>query len=290
MNKFMSSLIDSHSHIQFPAYDQDRDAVILRSREAGVKMIAVGTQASTSEDAIRVAEQYLDDVIGATVGFHPNHLDVAWHHDKNELTEAAQEVFDIDRMRELVKHPRVVAIGECGLDYYRIKNPAFANASAGRDEEDIKKRQKEVFIQQIELACEVKKPLIIHCRSAFGNLISILDSKFQILNSSGAGVVHFFSGTVDDARKLLDLGFYLGFGGVITFVRDYDEVVKYAPLDRILLETDAPYVAPIPYRGKRNEPAYVVEVAKKFAEFKNTSHEKISEQTTKNTVSLFGLS
>ncbi len=274
-----SIIIDSHSHIQFPAYDEDRDAVILCSREAGVKMIAVGTQRSTSEDAIRIAEQYPEDVLGVTIGFHPNHLNFEWHHDAAEMEKAEQEIFDIERMRELARHPWVVAIGECGLDYFRIKD----------NKEEIKKRQKDVFEQLIGLAYEVKKPLVIHCRSAFADLIDILNSKSQILNSSRAGVAHFFSGTKNDAKKLLDLGFYLGFGGVITFTHDYDEVVRYAPLDRILLETDAPYVAPVPYRGKRNEPAYVVEVAKKLVEQKKESLEKILEITEENTRTLFGI-
>lgn len=272
----MSTLIDSHSHIQFPAYDNDRDAVILRCREAGIRMIAVGTEARTSEDAVRIAEQYPDDVCGASVGFHPGHASETSYHDKNESKDAAREEFDIERLRELAKHRQAVAIGECGLDYYRDRRL------------EISEKQKKVFIQQIELAQELKKPLIIHCRSAFADLIRILQATSYQLQPR-VGVIHFFSGTIDDARKLLDLGFYLGFGGVITFAREYDEVIRYAPLNRILLETDAPYVAPAPYRGKRNEPVYIIEVAKKLAELKNMSFEDVARQTTQNTASLFGL-
>lgn len=286
----MSTLIDSHSHIQFPAYDQDRDAVILRARDAGVnphaknfgvgvKMIAVGTAMQTSEDAIRASEQYSSDVLGASVGFHPGHASENAHHDANESKDAAREAFDIERLRELAKHRQAVAIGECGLDYYRIE-------TSDKKQET---RQKKVFIQQIELAQELKKPLIAHCRNAFTDLITVLQTTNYSLQTY-AGVIHFFSGTTDDARKLLDLGFYLGFGGVITFAREYDEVIRYAPLSRILLETDAPYVAPAPYRGKRNEPAYIIEVAKKLAELKSISFEEVAKQTTQNTVSLFGLS
>ncbi|MDO8600335.1 MAG: TatD family hydrolase [bacterium] len=282
-------LIDSHAHIQFPAYDEDREVVILRSREAGVhphtkdfgvgvKMIAVGTQVSTSEDAIRAAEQWPEDVVGATVGFHPNHLNAEWHHDKHELKEAEQETFYISKFRNIAAHSRVVAIGECGLDYYRIKE----------QEASIKEAQEKVFIQQIVLAHEVKKPLIIHCRSAFSDLISVLQATSYQLQAR-AGVIHFFSGTIDDARKLMDFGFYLGFGGVITFAKEYEEVIRFAPLDRILLETDAPYVAPVPYRGKRNEPAYMVETAKKLAELKGVSPEEVAHQTTQNAVFLFSL-
>lgn len=250
-----------------------------RAREAGVRMIAVGTAMQTSEDAIRAAEQYPADVLGASVGFHPGHALENPYHDANESKEVVREEFNIERLRELVKHPRVVAIGECGLDYYRIRN----------NELGIKEKQEKVFIQQIELAQELKKPLIVHCRNAFMDLIRILQTTNYSLQTY-TGVIHFFSGSIDDARKLIDLGFFLGFGGVITFAKEYEAVVRYAPLDRILLETDAPYVAPVPYRGKRNEPAYVVEVAKKIAELKAVPFEEVARQTTENALALFGLS
>lgn len=273
-------LIDSHSHIQFPAYDEDREAVISRSREAGVKMIAVGTQARTSEDAIRAAEQWPDDILGASVGFHPGHAAAESHHDAYEAKEEAGEEFDAERLMLLARNPKVVAIGECGLDYYRIKN----------EESGIKEKQKEVFIRQIELAQELKKPLIVHCRDAFYDLIEILDSCFKIHASHANGVIHFFSGSKEDARKLLDLDFFLGFGGVITFTSAYDDLIHYVPIDRILIETDAPYVAPVPYRGKRNEPSYVIEVAKRIAALKGIEYDGVAEKTLKNTRALFGLS
>ena len=150
-------------------------------------------------------------------------------------------------------------------------------------------RQREVFRQHIELANEVKKPLVIHCRNAFRDLIQILDSCFKIHDSRLAGVVHFFSGSWEDAQKLLDLGFFLGFGGVITFARDYDEVVKKVPLDRLLVETDAPYVAPVPYRGKRNEPAYIMETVERIAELRRITVEEVAEKTTENARILFAL-
>ena len=270
-------LVDSHAHVQFPAYDQDREVVTGRALKASIGVVNVGTQYSTSEGAVWLAEQYADGV-WATVGFHPNHADRDSHHDPWELHEKRQEVFDYKKFRELADHPKVVAIGECGLDYYRIRNP----------ESGIMERQREVFQQQIELAREVKKPLVIHCRQAFPDLIKILDSRFQILNSS-TGVVHFFSGTWEDAQKLLDLGFYLSFGGVITFARDYDGVVKDVPLERLLVETDAPYVSPVPYRGKRNEPAYIVETVKKIAELRQIPYDEIMRVTTGNARRLFRL-
>lgn len=269
-------IIDSHAHTQFPAYDADRDVVIARALDGGIGMVNVGTQYATSADAIRLAESYPEGV-WATAGFHPNHLDPAAHHDPQELPERNAERFDPERFLALARHPKVVAVGECGLDYYRIKN----------HEAGIMERQKEVFGRQIELALEVGKPLVVHCRSAFGDLIPILDSYFMIHASRPNGVVHFFSGSWEDAKRLLDLGFSLGFGGVITFARDYDEVVKQIPLERILIETDAPYVAPLPYRGKRNEPAYVVETAKKIAELRGIPFDEFAGRTTENARMLF---
>ena len=196
----------------------------------------------------------------ATVGLHPN--------------DNKKEVFDHEAYKNLaLSSSRVVAIGECGLDYFR-----------GADEAE-KARQKDIFIKQIKLAKELNKPLMIHCREAFEDLIKIL----QEVGGGFSGVVHFFNGTTQNAKVLLDMGFYFSFGGVLTFTRDYDEQVKFIPLDKILLETDAPYVAPVPYRGKRNEPLYVVEVAKKIAEIKGATLEEVAHLTTNNALSVFGI-
>ena len=270
----MLRIIDSHAHVQFPVYDADREVVIGRALENGIGLVNIGTQYSTSADAVELAEKYAEGV-WATVGFHPNHLDASLHHDAQELRERDQEFFEADKFLPLARHPKVVAVGECGLDYFR---------SGG----ETKEAQREVFEQQIALANEIKKPLVVHCRRAFADLITILDSKFQILNSP-AGVVHFFSGSWEDAERLLNLGFYIGFGGVITFARDYDEVITKAPPDRIVLETDAPYVAPLPYRGKRNEPAYIIETARKIAELRGISCDEVAEQTTTNAKQFFGM-
>ena len=168
-----------------------------------------------------------------------------------------------------------MAIGECGLDYYRLTN-------------DTKEAQERTFLQQIELADEVKKPLMIHCRNAFADLTRVLQATSHKLQAN-PGVIHFFSGTKDDAKELLGLGFSFSFGGVITFAREYDEVVRYIPLERMVLETDAPYVAPVPHRGKRNEPVYVVEVAKKVAELKGVPFDEVASKTTANARRLFGV-
>lgn len=272
-------LFDVHTHIQFVAFGQDQDAVIQRALDAGVWMVNVGTQKNTSEKAIETAQKYQEGVY-ATVGLHPIHTEKSYHdsHELGDSTEAKGftsrgEEFDYEYYKKLAQDQKVVAIGECGLDYYRLG-------------EETKKKQQETFVRQIELAVEIKKPLMIHCRHAFSDLISILNTKYKILNT---GIIHFFTGTVDDAHKLLDMNFSFSFGGVITFARDYDEAVRYVPLEKILLETDAPYVAPIPYRGKRNEPAYIIEVAKRIAELKNLPFDEICATTRKNALKIFNL-
>ena len=281
--------LDAHAHIQFPIYDADRDNVILRAREADVAMINVGTQVSSSRAAIKLAEENQDD-LWAAVGFHPAHCNDEWHHDTNEQSAAAPEIFDITIFEELARHPKVVAIGECGLDY-------FARDKEQETSDKVKEKQKEIFLAQIEIAKKVEKPLMIHCRDAFPDLIEILTSSLvanRFLPSPG--IIHFFTGTPDDARALIDLGFSFTFGGAITFpprkektINDYDEVIRLIPLDRILSETDAPYVSPAPYRGKRNEPAYVVETVKKLAEIKNVSAESAKDQIWKNAQKIFNI-
>ncbi len=281
---------DVHTHVQFAAYDADRGAVLARARVAGVGMITVGTQRDTSRKAVEVARVHGN--VWAAVGLHPVHTGKSFH-DVQELGggEAARgfagrgEEFDHGYYRKLAEDPKVVAIGECGLDFFRIEGGG----------EGIKEKQREAFVAQVKLAHEVQKPLMIHCREAFPDLISILNTQCKILNTP-PGIIHFFSGTLGDAEKLLDMGFYFTFGGVVTFSRDYDEVIKMIPPERILSETDAPYVAPAPYRslpagrqGKRNEPAYVEEVVKKLAELKNVSVEGMAAQILENAGHVFGI-
>lgn len=272
--------VDAHTHIQFPAYDEDRDAAIRRAQAAKVKMIAVGTQRASSEDAIRLAEQYPND-IWATAGFHPGHTLAAWFHDTDEQKSGVQETFDRNALKLLARHPRVTAIGECGLDYYRL----------GANREAHIARQKEVFLAQVAIAEELKKPLMIHCRpsrgadDAYEDLLHIANRIARIPK-----IVHFYVGSPAMTRRLIDAGFYFTFGGVITFARDYDEAVRMIPLDRILSETDAPYVAPAPYRGKRNEPAYVIEVIPRLAELKHRSFEETAARTSETARKLFALS
>lgn len=265
---------DCHTHVNFVAFKDDADATIKRAQEAGVGMIMVGTQFDTSEDAVRVAEAH-DDVYAA-IGLHPIHSTKSYH-DEKELGEGGKEftsrgeIFDVAKYEALAASPKVVAIGECGLDYYRL-------------EEDTKKKQEETFIQQIELANKLNKPLMLHIRNAYEDSLAILKAHAKV-----KGDVHFFAGDWNIAKQFLDFGFTLSFTGVVTFARDYDEVVRNATLDMLLSETDAPYVAPKPYRGKRNEPAYVVEVVKAVADIRGESFEKVRETLARNAQRVFGL-
>jgi len=258
-------IFDSHCHPQMAQYDKDREEVIARAQRAGVSMICVGTDLETSKKAVELAQK--TEGMWATVGLHPN--------------DNLNERYDSLIYHKMLAQSKVVAMGEIGLDYYRTEKP-----------ED-QKFQKERFVQQLELAKELKKPLILHCRDgksgstgpAYRDMIEILSRGYAI----NGGVVHSFTGTMEEARMFLDLGLYLGFNGIITFARQYDEIIREVLLERILLETDAPFLSPEPHRGKRNEPSYVVDVAKKLAELKSESLEKIIEQTTNNCRKLFGL-
>lgn len=265
-------LFDVHTHAQFAIYEKDADEVIRRALDAGVWVANVGTERGTSQAAIDFAHRYKEGVY-ATVGLHPTHTAKS-HHDTQEMASApAGEAFEYEAYKKMASDPKVVAIGECGLDYFRLS-------------EETKKRQREVFEKHIALASELGKPLMVHCRNAFADLIATL--KGSDLPQS-RGIIHFMTGSKEDAQELLALGFSFSFGGVLTFTHDYDEVVGMIPLDRILLETDAPYVAPVPYRGKRNEPSYVIETAKKIAEMKNMSFEEVAGTTTTNALKLFGI-
>jgi TatD DNase family protein len=284
--------LDAHTHVQFSAYDADRDAVISRAREAGVRFVNVGTQKDTSRRAVELAEQH--EGIYAAIGLHPVHTSKSFH-DNDELggEETTKgfvsrgEIFDVDYYRTLALHPKTVAIGECGLDYFHFNEDESK-------EEQIKK-QKAALLAQIALAAEVKKPLMIHCREAFPDLIELLKGLDPGLRRND-NIIHFFAGSVEDARALLDLGFSFTFGGAITFPprkreteNRYHELVRMIPSERILSETDAPYVAPALYRGKRNEPAYVVETVKKLAELKNISMDDMAMQIRENAKRIFGI-
>jgi TatD DNase family protein len=275
----MPRIIDTHAHVQFPAYDEDREAVIKRALNNGVWMVNVGTQESTSESAIALAKEYAEGMY-ATIGFHPGHIEPA-HHDEWEKHQPSEEVFNREVFWRLAEDPTVVAIGECGLDYYRLPGDA-------ETKDRIKKKQKEVFEAQIDIAKKSKKPLIIHCREAFSDLEEILEKHFT-QNSEPNGIVHFFSGTPEDIEILSKRGFYFGFGGVVTFAKAYRELIEAVPMERIVVETDAPYVAPVPYRGKRNESLYIEATVAKIAEWKDIVVEDAAYITTENAKRVLGL-
>ena len=286
-------LIDTHAHVNFNAYKADADKVIQRALDNNIWMINVGSQFDTSQRAVNMVEQYKKGVYAA-VALHPIHLGPPKFIDEEETGgpllkftphqkrfgagfKTREEKFDSEKYRELARNPKVVAIGETGLDYYHL-DLASPN---------IKELQKEVFRQHLELASELNKPVIFHCRKAYEDLLSELQATSYKLQA----VVHCFMGKWSQAEEFLRMGFYLGFDGPITYCRDYDKVIKNTPLERILIETDCPYLTPEPIRqaqGKpRNEPLYVKYVAEKIAEIKEISFEKVAEQTTKNAKELF---
>lgn len=276
--------LDAHTHLQFPAYDADRDAVVARMRAQNVWCINVGTQRITSESAVTLANQHED--MFAAVGLHPTHTEISYRDPKEVggepgMTEQG-ETFDAAGFTRLAQNPKVVAIGECGLDYFRLTNGSTS-----------KKIQGAVFESHLELAQALKKPLMIHCRpsagtyDAYDDLAAILRPHAHAL--SGV-ILHFFVGNKTTAKKFLELGCAFTFGGVITFARAYDEVISYLPSDGILCETDAPYVTPEPNRGKRNEPSYVVAVYKKIAALRKVDEEKLRQNILQNGKRIFGIS
>jgi TatD DNase family protein len=266
MNK--PKYIDIHSHINFKDYDEDRDDVISRAKENDTWMVNVGTGRDTSEEVVELTKH---DGIYAVVGLHPIHTN------KSHNDEA--EDFDYDFYKKLTENEKVVAIGECGLDYFRLED---------KTEESVN-RQKDAFRRQIDLALETDLPLMIHCREAYPDTLEILQEYKEKAGGKLRGDFHFFAGTLGEAKEILDLGFNMSFTGVITFTDDYDELIKFLPIDRIMSETDCPYVTPAPHRGKRNEPVYVSEVAKRIAEIKGLDAEEVTIQLVDNALRFFNL-
>ncbi|MDQ4078272.1 MAG: TatD family hydrolase [Chloroflexota bacterium] len=257
-------LVDTHLHLDFKQFDEDRAEVVERAVAEGVTaMITIGTSLETSERAVELAEQF--EPVWAAVGIHPNDA-AEW----GPETDAA--------LRGWTSHPKVVAIGEIGLDYYWERVP-----------HDVQQR---AFEEQLNLAAELDLPVIIHDRDAHEDIMATLRGWVSRLTADRhQGVLHFFSGDLAMAEEALDLGFYLGTDGPVTFknARDLQEVIAAVPLERLLVETDAPFLTPHPYRGRRNEPAYVRYVAEQVAALHGTTMEKVAAQTTSNALRLFGL-
>jgi TatD DNase family protein len=275
------NLIDSHCHVHFNAYKDDMDEVIRRTLDKGVFMITVGTQKDTSVNGLKVAEQY--DGMWATIGLHPNHTCKQEFVDDQELStiKTREERFDMEYFRELVKHPKCVGVGETGLDYYRIPE--------GLDEAEVKRVQEETVRAHFDLASEVDLPVIIHCRDAYKDQARLIQEYLDAGKLQRRGVIHCFTGSREEAQLFLDQGFYISFSGIVTFAKELMEVAKTVPLDRMLVETDAPYLTPVPHRGKRNEPWMVHYVAQTIAELKGVDVEEVERVTFENTKKIFDL-
>jgi TatD DNase family protein len=246
-------LVDSHCHLDDKRFADDLDGVIERAVAAGVtRMLSIGTGDGPPgiDCAVRVAERY--EPVFASIGVHP--------HDASKVTAQT-----FDELRDLARHRKVVAFGEIGLDYHYDFSPRGA--------------QQEVFVAQLKLAKELGLPIIIHTREAWADTVATLREHW-----SGPGIMHCFTGTAEEAREALDLGLHLAFGGVLTFktADAVREAARITPDDRLLVETDAPYLAPIPYRGKRNEPAFMIETARQLAELRGTTVARLAELTTSN--------
>jgi len=255
-------LFDAHCHLQLAQFEEDREEALARMREKDMGAIVIGTDFQTSKAGLELAKQH--NFLWASVGLHPN---------DNE-----DEDFDMEKYQELAQDPKVVAIGECGLDYFRT----------GKTGEERMKQMRR-FEAHIQLALHARKPLIIHCRDAHEDMLTTLGAHRRDHGEKLHIVIHFFTGSRELAQKYLDLGCYLSFPGPITYTDMYDASVEATPLDKILIETDSPFAAPVPFRGKRNEPAYVEEVAQKIAKVKGESAEKIAEVTIQNAQKIFGL-
>jgi TatD DNase family protein len=356
-------LVDTHAHVNLKAFSEDFEAVLRRCFDLGVTVVNVGTDISTSKKAVEIMERHsqgdrLQDTLSASqglgisprggelyavyaaVGLHPSHTYDNPYLDENESTASiGREIFDYEEYKKLALHPKVVGIGECGLDYYRLQDTDIRMSTNDADNTDklnlIKQQQKEAFLLQIKLAKELDKALIIHCRPSEGSTdayddlyeiikLQITNYKLQInskdqnpsletagqVSSPSAGrrihpsslkshssllpfrfEIHSFTGSWQVAEKFLNLGGCLGFNGIITFDRtgNMEEVVWNTPLDRILLETDSPYLSPKPLRGKRNEPVNVKLVAEKIAEIKGLEYDEVVRQTTENASVFFHL-
>jgi len=254
-------LFDTHAHLHFPDYAEDLDAVLERARAAGVRgMVTIGTDRETNRAVTTLAKRVPD--VWATVGIHP--------HDAGEAAEA-----DFEEMERLAgEEPKVVGFGEMGLDFFRDLSP--------------REVQEKVFRRQIDIARRARKPIIVHCRDAHAETLAVLGEERA---GETGGVMHCFSGNVEIARRCLDLGFYISLAGPVTYknARALPEVARFVPGDRLVIETDCPYLPPTPHRGKRNEPAYVALTAACIAELRGADPEALCDALTANAAKLFGI-
>jgi len=262
---------DIHAHVNDARFNDDRGDVLARMNEYGVSAIMVGTDYKSSQGVAQMAA-FSEEGVYASIGVHP--ID-----DRNEKFN--QALFE-----ELAKSARVAAVGECGLDYSRLADVADIAIE--------KERQRVLFLEQVDFALAQNLPLMLHVRDsdkviadAHKDVLEILRTKKNMAGEQLRGNVHFFSQTIDIAREYFALDFTISFTGVITFSREYDEVVRLAPLDKIMSETDCPYVSPVPYRGKRNEPIFVEEVVRKIAEIRGEDFEVVRAELVQNAFRVF---
>ncbi len=254
---------DSHSHLNLRDFDNDKNEVIEKMRDQKVGTLTVGVNLETSKEAARLAKE--NENFYACIGLHPN--------------EAGNEDFDAEKFAELLDE-KTICVGECGFDYFRSSN---------------KEEQEKEFRAQIDFALENDLPLMLHIRpskgthDAYEDVLVILEEYKKTAGGKLRGQAHFFAGDTKIAERFLNIGFYISFTGVITFAHDYDEVIKFVPLNRILTETDSPFVAPVPHRGKRCEPQYVIKVYKKMAEIKGISLDELAQQVKTNLKNLYGI-
>lgn len=280
--------IDSHCHVHFNAYKEDMDEVIQRTLDQGTFMITVGTQKDTSRAGLEVAQRYQG--MWASVGLHPNHTVEQSFWDNDELSPEQQttsqiktrcESFDMEYYRGLVEHPKCIALGETGLDYYRIPENA--------DRQMVIQTQEQTVRAHFDLATEANLPVIIHCRDAYSQQAQLIGEYLEIGKLTRRGVIHCFTGTLPEAQSFLEQGFFISFSGILTFSKELQKVAKALPLQKLLVETDSPYLTPVPDRGVRNEPWRVKHVAQKLADLHAISLEQVADQTFENTKQVFGL-
>ncbi len=265
---------DTHTHVNFTAFKDDQEATISRALDAKTWMVNVGTQVETSKSAVELANKYPEGIYAA-IGLHPIHTWKQMVDEEESHFKSHAETFDPIEYERLL-NSKVVAVGECGLDYFRLPP---------ENKEEAVTKQKESFIRQINFAKQHDLALIVHCRDAYADVLQILGENY----SGGRGIIHSFTDTWDTAKQFLDFGFHVALNGILTFDKTgkLAEVATKTPADKLLIETDAPYLTPPPYRGKRNEPSYVQHVAAKIAEIRQVSLDEVGEQTFQNACKLF---
>ncbi len=278
-------LVDTHCHIDGPGFAPEREALLQRLREKKIWAITIGTTLTSSERAIAFAEQH--EGIWASIGLHPEHLSSSFH--DPEEGDVPEKTLDHERLERLARSSsKVVAIGETGIDLYRI--------DADRSREEAQAAQEASFVAHLDVAEMLELPVVIHCREALGRLAELLEERLKA-GHVFSGVVHSFTGTWEEAKRLIDLGCYIALNGIVTFPpkktadpeRSLDRTIVTIPLDRLLLETDAPFLAPVPHRGKRNEPTWIEEVARYVAQKRGMEVNELAMVTTQNAVRLFRL-